>query len=48
MKVDDISNGVNSNVQRAGVFIVKAKSVEDIQKRIDKVYNAVNFKYRNL
>lgn len=48
MKIGDISNGANSNIQRAGVFIIKAKSIKEINERINKVYNAVNFSYRSI
>ena len=48
MSVGDISDVANSNVQRAGVFIVKANTVEELYERIDQVYNAVNFKYRSI
>lgn len=48
MKIGEKSVGANSNIQRAGVFIVKAKSIEKINKRINKVYNAVKFIYRSI
>lgn len=48
ISIGDISDGANSNVQRAGVFIVKANTVEELYERIDQVYNAVNFKYRSI